>query len=227
MCKCTPELRTPFCGRGDCLPPASREPTESLFAVNAEQAALNWAHNYADKHQPRGSDSDADIAHLIVEQTKRIAELTIENGHLHIQLRQAEARETALRDALAKGVPCVKIPALTKDGEDFAAQYIAIDPKYWNEEADRMVVRFPDMPYREWRALSGEGSNHIVLNPEQAKIVKDLIDDVGEHGAAGMSLDYWRSPEGMALLQKVGEAVGSHAADMRKAMEEEYAARKK
>jgi hypothetical protein len=100
MCKCTPELRTPFCGRGDCLPPASREPTESLFAVNAEQAALNWAHNYADKHQPRGSDSDADIAHLIVEQTKRIAELTIENGHLHIQLRQAEARETALKEAL-------------------------------------------------------------------------------------------------------------------------------
>ena len=24
MCKCTPEIRTPFCGRGDCLPPASR-----------------------------------------------------------------------------------------------------------------------------------------------------------------------------------------------------------
>ena len=31
MCKCTPEIRTPFCARGDCLPPASREPTESLF----------------------------------------------------------------------------------------------------------------------------------------------------------------------------------------------------
>jgi len=26
-------IRTPFCGRGDCLPPASREPTESLFAL--------------------------------------------------------------------------------------------------------------------------------------------------------------------------------------------------
>jgi hypothetical protein len=74
-------------------------------------------------------------------------------------IKESVARETALREALAKGVPCVKIPALTKDGEDFAAQYIAIDPKYWNEEADRMVVRFPDMPYREWRALSGEGSN--------------------------------------------------------------------
>jgi hypothetical protein len=72
-----------------------------------------------------------------------------------------------------------------------------------------------------------EAEDVFVLSPEQAKIVKDLIYDVGEHGAAGMSLDYWRSPEGIALLQKVGAAVGSHAADMRKAMEEEYAARKK
>ena len=142
MCECTPEIRTPFCGRGDCLLPASRaQDMEREFAANAErefaaqasldrvwaqavrqsmegtktdpmQAALNWAHNYATKHQPRGSDSDADIAHLIVEQTKLIAELTIENGQLHIQLdrdewpglrqqlRQAEARETALREAL-------------------------------------------------------------------------------------------------------------------------------
>ena len=32
MCNCTPEIRTPFCGRGDCLPPANPEPTETLFA---------------------------------------------------------------------------------------------------------------------------------------------------------------------------------------------------
>ena len=32
MCKCTPEIRTPFCGRDGCLPPANREPTETLFA---------------------------------------------------------------------------------------------------------------------------------------------------------------------------------------------------
>lgn len=32
MCKCTPMIRTPFCGRGDCLPPANPEPTETLFA---------------------------------------------------------------------------------------------------------------------------------------------------------------------------------------------------
>ena len=122
MCKCTPEIRTPFCGRGDCLPPGyanlgewltsdaeaeaaaqaslDRVWAQAIRQSNPAQAALNWAHNYAAEHQPHGSDSDADIAHLIVEQTKRIAELTIENGHLHIQLRQAEARETALREAL-------------------------------------------------------------------------------------------------------------------------------
>lgn len=44
MCKCTPEIRTPFCGRGDCLPPASREPTESLFAANAEREFARMAH---------------------------------------------------------------------------------------------------------------------------------------------------------------------------------------
>ena len=45
MCKCTPMLRTPFCGRGDCLPPASREPTETLFAqsVLAEFDRLDQA----------------------------------------------------------------------------------------------------------------------------------------------------------------------------------------
>ena len=134
MCKCTPEIRTPFCGRGDCLPPgyanlgewltsdaeaeaAAQASLDRVWAQavrqsNPAQAALNWAHNYAAKSQPRGSDSDADIAHLIVEQTKRIAELTIENGQLHIQLdrdewpglrqqlREAEARETALKEAL-------------------------------------------------------------------------------------------------------------------------------
>ena len=141
MCKCTPEIRTPFCGRGDCLPPGyanlgewlgiSSDEAEAAAQANLDrvwaqavrqrmegnktdpmQAALNWAHNYAAKAQPRGSDSDADIAHLIVEQTKRIAELTIENGQLHIQLdrdewpglrqqlREAEARETALKEAL-------------------------------------------------------------------------------------------------------------------------------
>ena len=32
MCKCTPEIRTPFCACWNCLPPANPEPTETLFA---------------------------------------------------------------------------------------------------------------------------------------------------------------------------------------------------
>ena len=124
MCKCTPEIRTPFCGRGDCLPPGFANLGEWLGEQEAAaqmsldrvweqavqqamegrktdpgQAALNWAHNYAAKHQPRGRDSDADIAHLIVEQTKLIAELTIESGQLHIQLRQAEAHAIDMQEA--------------------------------------------------------------------------------------------------------------------------------
>ena len=38
MCKCTPIIRTPFCGRGDCLPPASRaQDMEREFEANAER----------------------------------------------------------------------------------------------------------------------------------------------------------------------------------------------
>ena len=85
MCKCTPEIRTPFCGRGDCLPPGyanlgewlgiSSDEAEAAAQANLDrvwaqavrqrmewnktdpmQAALNWAHNYAAKAQPRGID---------------------------------------------------------------------------------------------------------------------------------------------------------------------------
>ena len=172
MCKCTPEIRTPFCGRGDCLPPGfanlgewlgiSDDEAEAAAQANLDrvwaqavrqrmegnktdpmQAALNWAHNYAAKAQPRGSDSDADIAHLIVEQTKRIAELTIDNGQLHIQLRQAEARETALREAL----------------EQIALKWGYITQKWTG--LDRGMYHSPEAAMREIarRALSGEGSN--------------------------------------------------------------------
>ena len=43
MCKCTPEIRTPFCGRGDCLPPSSR--AQDMEREFAAQAGLDriWA----------------------------------------------------------------------------------------------------------------------------------------------------------------------------------------
>ena len=95
MCKCTPEIRTPFCGRGDCLPPASREPTESLFAANAEaaaQASLDrvWAQAI---RQSQLATSE--------QPTKLTAqELLAELAALRTQLEQALERETALREAL-------------------------------------------------------------------------------------------------------------------------------
>lgn len=33
MCKCTPEIRTPFCGRGDCLPPGYALAYEAAAAI--------------------------------------------------------------------------------------------------------------------------------------------------------------------------------------------------
>lgn len=66
MCKCTPMIRTPFCGRGDCLPPASREPTETLFAqsVLAENArlceslneALDWLKRLQEAYDPTDTE---------------------------------------------------------------------------------------------------------------------------------------------------------------------------
>ena len=42
---------------------------------NPTNAALAWAHSYAAEHQPHGTDSDADIAHLIVGQARALEEL--------------------------------------------------------------------------------------------------------------------------------------------------------
>ena len=39
MCKCTPEIRTPFCGRGDCLPPGYANLGEWLGIFSDAEAA--------------------------------------------------------------------------------------------------------------------------------------------------------------------------------------------
>lgn len=49
MCQCTPEIRTPYCGKGDCVWPGSkpenaREPTDTIEnAVKEFLAALDHA----------------------------------------------------------------------------------------------------------------------------------------------------------------------------------------
>lgn len=45
MCKCTPEIRTPFCGRGDCLPPGYANLGEwlGIFSDAEAEAAVAGA----------------------------------------------------------------------------------------------------------------------------------------------------------------------------------------
>ena len=40
MCKCTPEIRTPFCGRGDCLWPHFDKTLATIDALTTENATL-------------------------------------------------------------------------------------------------------------------------------------------------------------------------------------------
>jgi hypothetical protein len=115
-------------------------------------------------------------------------------------IKTGAERETALREALM---------------EARADAHFAADHKGAPEDCQDSASC-----HRWARALSGEESTQPTLTPEIINIIKDLIHDVGEHGAAGMSLDAWRSPEGMAALAKVNAVIGSHAEDMRKAMQE-------
>jgi hypothetical protein len=51
MCKCTPEIRTPFCGRDDCLPPGYATLGEWLgISSDAEaEAALRAVYRKANE----------------------------------------------------------------------------------------------------------------------------------------------------------------------------------
>lgn len=96
MCKCTPEIRTPFCARGDCLPPASREPTESLFGANADGDHLaQFKADQLDAWERRlaqfsnRSDSTGYVGRIGVEVLTELRQ----------SREQAEALATALADA--------------------------------------------------------------------------------------------------------------------------------
>lgn len=66
MCKCTPEIRTPFCGRGDCLPPGYANLGEWLGifsdaeAEAAAQASLDRVWEQAVRH-----DTDDVVDHRL------------------------------------------------------------------------------------------------------------------------------------------------------------------
>ena len=113
MCKCTPEIRTPFCGRGDCLPPASREPTESLFAANAEREFARMAHgdhlaqfkaDQLDAWERRlaqfsnRSDSTGYVGRIGVEVLTELRQTREQAEALATRAEQAEARVAELEE---------------------------------------------------------------------------------------------------------------------------------
>lgn len=115
MCKCTPEIRTPFCGRGDCLPPASREPTESLFAANAEREFARMAHgdhlaqfkaDQLDAWERRlaqfsnRSDSTGYVGRIGVEVLTELRQTREQAEALATRAEQAEARVAELEAAI-------------------------------------------------------------------------------------------------------------------------------
>ena len=128
MCKCAPEIRTPFCGRGNCLPPGFANLSEWLGisddeAEAAAQANLDrvWAQavrqsQVATSEQPTKLTAQeaqqlfVELAALRTQLEQAQAELDrhkrINSGwkdeydKMEARWEQAEARETALRDAL-------------------------------------------------------------------------------------------------------------------------------
>lgn len=101
MCKCTPEIRTPFCCRDGCLPPASREPTESLFAANAEREFARMAHG---DHLAHFKAEQLDAWERRLAQFSNRSDSTGYVGRIGVEvlteLRQTREQADALADAL-------------------------------------------------------------------------------------------------------------------------------
>ena len=130
MCKCTPEIRTPFCGRGDCLPPTECICGVGNFGVAYHRRPCPWVDvvgSEMPKHeQDRLAEADAQRALDRVwaqairqsqiatseQPTKLTAQeaqqLFVELAALRTQLEQAQQAyfeeviaSAALREALA------------------------------------------------------------------------------------------------------------------------------
>jgi hypothetical protein len=110
MCKCTPEIRTPFCGRGDCLPPGYANMGEWLGissdaeAEAAAQASLDrvWAQAVRQSQMTTVPSANTELC----ADHKWLANSNVRTcgGCLAAKLAEAEAegREAALRDALVR-----------------------------------------------------------------------------------------------------------------------------
>ena len=148
MCKCTPEIRTPFCGRGDCLPPASRsQDMEREFATNVEreaaaQASLDrvWAQAVRQSQMTTVPSANTELC----ADHKWLANSNVRTcgGCLAAKLAESEARVTALKEALelAKDWGCFG-PGMTIGG---------FTSKHGNVSKEQMAQIVA-------RALAGEG----------------------------------------------------------------------
>ena len=118
MCKCTPNIRTPFCGRGDCLPPTECICGVGNFGVAYHRRPCPWVDvvgSEMPKHeQDRLAEADAQRALDRVwaqairqsqiatseQPTKLTAQeaqqLFVELAALRTQLEQAQPRECGL-----------------------------------------------------------------------------------------------------------------------------------
>lgn len=137
MCRCTPEIRTPFCGRGDCLPPASREPTESLFAANAEREFARMAHG---DHLAQFKADQLDAWERRLAQFSNRSDSTGYVGRIGVEVltelrqsrEQAEALATALDEQDAVRVTPYEV--------DLAVKMFNRNGGRWESESDEELV---------------------------------------------------------------------------------------
>jgi hypothetical protein len=52
MCQCTPEIRTPYCGKGSCQWPEEKSKTEATKITLQRKWAEQAARDYHKKHDP-------------------------------------------------------------------------------------------------------------------------------------------------------------------------------
>ena len=195
MCKCTPEIRTPFCGRGDCLPPgyanlgewlgissdaeAEAAAQASLDRVWAQavrqrmegnktdpmQAALNWAHNYATKHEPRRRPRMTSPEPLTADIDRQLTLLRLAarvDPHLRQAVADVEDAIAALKGELETAKWYREVDEKTING--YASEMTALreallnaQTAFHNSTEHKGIAAACNLYLcKRWRALSGE-----------------------------------------------------------------------
>lgn len=61
MCKCTPAIRTPYCGKGECVWPGSK-PEGARSSVPQDMEEFIASESYYDPEHPKSSEHDYILA---------------------------------------------------------------------------------------------------------------------------------------------------------------------